>query len=531
MADNDEVKVKIFAEIVKSFVDQLKSYISASTGQDGMYAIAKSSMAEIESIIGEDISAISEMAEKYYEKVEKSVNTNNLQNYLKSLNKDLESIEKEYSSWYSTCLKDINNICNDVTLTALQAKETLNTIKDDEKKLLEQLKQNSNKKQSIYNHFTQYADAYFYCYDGLTSYPDRSYAEKYSRFSQVTACGSYVKKAKEDFKRFITEYIKLTSDDVTDGSGMFSEEGSINLDKLYTEGFKFSEDDLNCIDKTKGLVYLPFGSVTTTINKDSKNDLIFNVREGETEKTYKISDIKKLNLIEKIKVYFGLYILMHTELKRINKNKEIFNTLISFKNNANSLQYKIDYIQEVYNQTKLGEGQTIESYIEQNWTEIFNKTVDAGYWKNISEDELLDFSEYLKLAVVNIANGELKDLAESEKKEQVPKNATFFKKRNKNYIVDLDCMDLFKLNGALLTKNTINTKIVSTNVKEIGEIGGIYNMNRLKSIIVNGAWNGKYSLIISQGANKTYASTLKTDTKDNLREQYKKYINIAFATA
>lgn len=503
---SDEIKTKNFVDIVKDFVKKMQTTIDNEDGTKGLYRYISDLLKNLNSNITEELAGFSDSAKKYYDTIKVEVNTKTMQKSVKDIPAKIKEFEKEYNTWKEFCLKKIDDLFTaEDKIKYLMLKGTLeanhgNVANQETQANYKLYQANKDLQSKVSLYFEQ--NEYLIMLNKHTDSPHEILTEQMAK--QAQTCRKLIDDIKKSYKDFMIEYIKLSSDHITnndnkDAQEAFNEDNTLNLDRFYIEGLKFTEEDIKkYIDEEGGFIKIPFRSVSAKVFQEQGKISITNIDDPENIVEHDIATITELGLIDKLRLYFALYIEQYKESIRINKNIEIFNTLISYKNNPQSLQYKIDIIKEVYNDIDLDEGQALEAYVKYNWETIFKKTSDAGYWKEIIDEDIPAFSEYLQKAVLDISKGLLDNMAPKYTKIKFAKNVkgSFFKKRSGYYIVDLNCLEPLMNGFHLVTRTELNEKAIIESIDGADKIDNPFFIENIKGSIVNGAWNGKYPIIL-----------------------------------
>lgn len=503
---SDEIKTKNFVDIVKDFVKKMQTTIDNEDGTSGLYRYISDLLKDLNSNITEELTGFSESAKKYYNTIKVEVDAKTMQKSVKDIPAKIKDFEKEYNNWKEFCLKKIDDLFNDEDkVKYAKLKGTLeanhgNVANPDTQVNYKLYQANKDLQARVAPYFEQ--NEYLIMLNKHTDSPHEVLTDQMA--SQAQTCRKLIDDIKQSYQDFMVEYIKLSSDHIVDNDNKdaqeaFNEDNTLDLDRFYTEGLQLDEEEVEeYIDKEGGFVKIPFRSVSAKVFQEQGKVTIANVDDPENEVEQEVATIAELGFIDKLRLYFALYIEQYKESIRINKNIEIFNTLISYKNNPQSLQYKIDTIKEVYNDIDLDEGQALEAYVKYNWETIFKKSSDAGYWKEIPDEDMPAFSEYLQKAVLDISKGLLDNMAPKYTKIKFTKNAkgSFFKKRSGYYVVDLNCLEPLMNGLHLVTRTELNEKAIMESIDGADQIDNPFFIENIKGSIVNGAWNGKYPIIL-----------------------------------
>lgn len=503
---SDEIKTKSFVDIVKDFAKKMQNIIDNEDGTEGLYKYISDLLKNLNSSITKELTGFSESAKNYYDKIKVEVDAKAMQESAKDISDKIKELEKEYNTWNEFCLKKIYDLFTEedeikylMLKGALEANNG-NITNQETLANLKLLQANKDLQTQVADYFD--GNKYLIMINVHYLSPHEILTKQMS--AQAKTCIKLADDIKKSYEDFMIEYIKLSSDHITDNDNKdaqeaFNEDNTLNLDRFYIEGLQFTEEEMEkYIDKEGGFIKIPFGSVSAKIFQEQGKISITNIDDPENIVEQDIATITQLGLFDKLRLYFALYIEQYKESIRINKNIEIFNTLISYENNPQSLQYKIDTIKEVYNDIDLDEGQSLEAYVKYNWETIFKKSIDAGYWKEISDEDMPAFSEYLQKAVLDISKGLLDDMAPKYTKLKFAKNpkGSFFKKRSGYYVVDLNCFEPLMNGLHLVTRTELNEKAIMKAIDGADQIDSPFFIENIKGSIVNGAWNGRYPIIL-----------------------------------
>lgn len=499
---------KNFVEILTSFNNTLSGSIDA-TGK--IVEEYRKQLTTVSDSIDTSINDLKSKADEYYKGLASNLNTDELINYSKELTSNLSTLEAAYTAWYKTCNNLIQSKFATTTETIynnLLAKEE--KLTSAEKTTLKQMKKAKEEKEKLETYFLQNIKNFFSDnYDNSNS-PDKSSTQNFA--SQTKNCKDIIKQIKLIYEDFIDSYIGLISSvDASTDNYFIAGSGELNTEKLYKE---FKIDDIEQIEK--GQIQISFDS--DKINLVSKDENIYTINSEDV----KIDDLSKVSFMNKLYLYIGLYKLLEKEVYKYNSDCKVYNNLVVSQNNASSLAYKIGYIKDVYDFADVPMGyKDIRDYIEEDniWKKVYEKTT----W-DIDESETTDFSNYLKRAVIDIIDLDLDDLfkAKTEKKEGLKEY--IFKKVNRKYIINLDCLEQFKIDGDFIKKDTYAKSIIK-NTEPFNDKDSLYYLDNFSNSVNDNKWNGKYSLLTG----KYISSNNFIKIEDaNIKQNYKDLIELSF---
>lgn len=496
---------KSFLEIVKSFNNTLSDSIDATGKTVEEY---REQLTTVGDSINTSIVDLKNKANEYYKGLASSLNTEELIKYSKELTKNLSDLEAAYTVWYNNCNKIIQSKFPEITETLynnLLAKEE--KLTSAEKTMLKQMK----KKEELETYFLQNIKNFFSDnYDNSNS-PDKSSTQNFT--SQTKNCKDIIEQIKTIYEDFIDTYIGLISSTDTSTDDYFiADNGELNTEKLYKE---LEIDDAEQIEK--GQIQISFDS--DKINLVLKDENTYTINSEDI----KINNLDKVSFMNKLCLYIGLYKLLEKEVYKYNSDCKVYNNLVVSQNNANSLAYKIGYIKDVYDFADVPMGYNdIKEYIGEDtvWTKIYKKTT----WNDISESETTDFSNYLKQAVIGIIDGEFSDFFKAKTETKKGLEEYIFKKVNKKYIINLDCLDQFKIDGEYIKKDTYAKSIIK-NTEPFNNKDSLYYLSNFSNSVNDNKWNKKYSLLTG----KYISSNNFIKIEDaNIKQNYKDLIKSSF---
>lgn len=500
---------KSFLEIVTSFNNTLSGSIDATGKTVEEY---RERLTTVGDSINTSIVDLKNKADEYYKGLTSNLNTDKLVKYSKELTKKLLNLETTYTTWYNNCNKIIQSKFPEITETIynnLLAKEE--KLTSAEKTMLKQMKKAKEEKEKLETYFLQNINNFFSDnYDNSNS-PDKSSTQNFT--SQTKNCKDIIEQIKTIYEDFIDTYIGLISSTDTSTDDYFiADNGELNTEKLYKE---LEIDDAEQIEK--GQIQISFDS--DKINLVSKDENTYTINSEDI----KIDNLSKVSFMNKLYLYIGLYKLLEKEVYKYNSDCKVYNNLVVSQNNASSLAYKIGYIKDVYDFADVPMGYNdIKEYIEVDtvWTKIYKKIT----WNGISESETTDFSNYLKQAVIDIIDGKFSDLFKAKTETKKGLEEYIFKKVNKKYIINLDCLDQFKIDGEYIKKDTYAKSIIK-NTEPFNNKDSLYYLSNFSNSVNDNKWNKKYSLLTG----KYISSNNFIKIEDaNIKQNYKDLIKSSF---
>jgi hypothetical protein len=498
---------KNFVKILESFNNILSNSIDATGETVEEY---KKQLTTVGTSIDTSIEDLKSKADEYYKGLASNLNTDELVKCSKELAINLSKLEAAYTTWYNACNKVIQSKFVTTTETIynnLLAKEE--KLTSAEKTTLKQMKKAKEEKEELETYFLQNISKFFSDnYDDSKS-PDKSSTNYF--VSQTKSCKNIIKEIKMDYEDFMDAYVGLISSTDTNDDYFIAESGKLNTEKLYKE---LEIDDIEQIEK--GQIQIPFNSNKITLTTKDENTYTINSED------IKIDDLSKVSFMNKLYLYIGLYKLLEKEVYKYNSDCKVYNNLVVSQNNANSLAYKIGYIKDVYEFADVPMGyDSIKDYITVGniWTKIYKKI----NW-DIKESEATDFSNYLKEAVIDIIGLDLGELFKAKTETKKGLEEYIFKKVSGKYIINLDCLDQFKINGDFIKKDTY-AKSVIKNTAPFNDKDSLYYLSNFSDSVNDNKWNEKYSLLTG----KYISSNNFIKIEDaNIKQNYKDLIKSSF---